>query len=113
MCCVLQAAAGGEGSSSQQHQVSSVFMSPPFVPAMLDPIVAMFSPHRAQQQKEMKNKVSYAAASRTRLQVCNGSARAQSTAAYELECVAMSHRACLVLISIYAMLRGCALECGV
>jgi hypothetical protein len=44
-------------------------MSPPFVPSMLDPIVAAFSPHRAQQQKEARNKVSYAAASRTRLQV--------------------------------------------
>lgn len=70
----VQGAAGAEGgsgnsSSSQQQQVPSVFMSPPFTPSMLDPIVAMFSPHRAQQQKEAKNKVSYAAASRTRLQV--------------------------------------------
>lgn len=60
--------ATANGPGSRQQPVPGVFMSPPFVPSMLDPIVAAFSPHRAQQQKEARNKVSYAAASRTRLQ---------------------------------------------
>jgi hypothetical protein len=63
-----QAAAAANGPGSSKQAVPGVFMSPPFVPSMLDPIVAAFSPHRAQQQQEAKNKsVSYAAASRTRL----------------------------------------------
>src|SRR5690242_19748139 len=43
------AAANGPGSSKQV--MPGVFMSPPFIPSMMDPIVAAFSPHRAQQQK--------------------------------------------------------------
>lgn len=72
------AAAAANGPSSSKQAVPGVFMSRPLTPTMLDPIVAAFSPHRAQQQKEAKGKVSYAAASRTRVQVRPRTAWAQA-----------------------------------